>query len=314
MHFIFVYFVRGGFLTKIKCILKAQCKSKNPQRSVAVQKFHAYERSEVPKIKTFSAYEIFWIYRTGFWNEIVHSTSIKQVTMHSKGCQSVEQQKRTKNNEQPQEHRWSRWKIITFSFISFQSSSRLQSHCELWSILVVRLAHSADLRSRLRKASSAPSVAYSTGCSRVVTHHGTNSAQWCLTLVIWREQVCHCRLAVDFYRLLHNAHAAFYAWWANTYFFLLLLAHNNFYVKLSRKCLILHNYYPGQKKIALTFLFPCLNQASTSFSNELHLPSGQQCDRLQLSASAPSQLSLGLALMKSHATQGLPENHTPRTK
>ena len=32
---------------------------------------------------------------------------------------------------------------------------------ELWSILVVRLAHSADLRSRLRHMSRAPSVAYS---------------------------------------------------------------------------------------------------------------------------------------------------------
>ena len=45
---------------------------------------------------------------------------------------------------------------------------------ELWSILVVRLAHSADLRSRLRHVSSAPNVTYSTGCSRVATHPGTN--------------------------------------------------------------------------------------------------------------------------------------------
>ena len=65
----------------------------------------------------------------------------------------------------------------------------------LWSILVVRLAHSADLRSRLRHVSGAPSVAYSTGCSRVVTHPGTNPARRCLTSVIWREPVCHRRLA-----------------------------------------------------------------------------------------------------------------------
>ena len=44
MHFIFVYFVRSGFRTKIKCILKIQSKSANPQRSAAVRKFHAYER------------------------------------------------------------------------------------------------------------------------------------------------------------------------------------------------------------------------------------------------------------------------------
>ena len=50
MHFIFVYqyFVRGGFGTKIKCTLKIQSKSDNPQRLVAVRKFRAYE--------------IFWIY------------------------------------------------------------------------------------------------------------------------------------------------------------------------------------------------------------------------------------------------------------
>ena len=62
MHFIFVHFVRGGLRTKIKCILKIQSKSENPQRSVAVRKFHAYERSGVRRIQKFSAYEIFWIY------------------------------------------------------------------------------------------------------------------------------------------------------------------------------------------------------------------------------------------------------------
>ena len=62
---------------------------------------------------------------------------------------------------------------------------------------MVRLAHSADLRSRLRYVSSAPSVAYTTGCSRVVTHPGTNPARRCLTSVIRREPVCHRRLAAD---------------------------------------------------------------------------------------------------------------------
>ena len=33
------------------------------------------------------------------------------------------------------------------------------------------------------------------GCSRVVTHPGTNPARWGLTWVIWREPVCHRRLA-----------------------------------------------------------------------------------------------------------------------
>ena len=67
--------------------------------------------------------------------------------------------------------------------LKFQTAVTLCSD-ELWSILVVRLAHSADLRSRLRHVSSAPSVAYSTGCSRVVTHPGTNPARRCLTSVI----------------------------------------------------------------------------------------------------------------------------------
>ena len=47
-HVIFVYFVRSGFRTKIKCIPKVQSKSENPQRSATVRKFHAYERPESP--------------------------------------------------------------------------------------------------------------------------------------------------------------------------------------------------------------------------------------------------------------------------
>ena len=70
-----------------------------------------------------------------------------------------------------------------FFFTQVQTPVTLCSG-ELWSILVVRPAHSADLRSRLRHVSSAPSVAYSTGCSRVVTHPGTNPARRCLTSVI----------------------------------------------------------------------------------------------------------------------------------
>ena len=62
MHFIFIYFVRGGFHTKIKCMLNIPSKPENPQRSAAVRKFHAYERSGVPRIRKFSAYEIFWNY------------------------------------------------------------------------------------------------------------------------------------------------------------------------------------------------------------------------------------------------------------
>ena len=51
MHVIFVYFVRGTFYTKIKCMWKVKSKSENPQRSVTVRKFHAYERSESPGYK-----------------------------------------------------------------------------------------------------------------------------------------------------------------------------------------------------------------------------------------------------------------------
>ena len=45
-HVIFVYFVRGGFRTKIKCMRKALSKSENPHRSATVRKFYAYEKSE----------------------------------------------------------------------------------------------------------------------------------------------------------------------------------------------------------------------------------------------------------------------------
>ena len=61
MHFIFEYFVRSGFRTKIECVLNLQSKAKNPQRLAAVWKFHAYERSEVTRIRKLSADEIFWI-------------------------------------------------------------------------------------------------------------------------------------------------------------------------------------------------------------------------------------------------------------
>ena len=62
MHVIFVYFVRGGFRTKIKSMQKVQSKAENLQRSVTVRKFHLYERSESPGYQKMSAYEIFWIY------------------------------------------------------------------------------------------------------------------------------------------------------------------------------------------------------------------------------------------------------------
>ena len=48
MHVIFVYFVRGGFRTKIKCMRKLKSKSENLQRPATVRKFHAYERLESP--------------------------------------------------------------------------------------------------------------------------------------------------------------------------------------------------------------------------------------------------------------------------
>ena len=48
MHVIFVYFVCGDFLTKIKGMRKVKSKSENPHQSATVRKFHAYERLEMP--------------------------------------------------------------------------------------------------------------------------------------------------------------------------------------------------------------------------------------------------------------------------
>ena len=48
MHVIFVYFVRGGFRTKIKDMRKLKSKPENLQRPATVRKFHAYERLESP--------------------------------------------------------------------------------------------------------------------------------------------------------------------------------------------------------------------------------------------------------------------------
>ena len=57
--------------------------------------------------------------------------------------------------------------IIIIFLLKFQTPVTLCSG-KLWSILLARLSHSADLRSRLRHVSSAPSVAYSTECSQVL--------------------------------------------------------------------------------------------------------------------------------------------------
>ena len=59
---------------------------------------------------------------------------------------------------------WRHWMHLSYIFFYTQAQTPV-TFCsgELWSILVVRLAHSADLRSRLRHVSCVPSVAYSTG-------------------------------------------------------------------------------------------------------------------------------------------------------
>ena len=63
MHFIFVYFVRGGFRTKIKCIQKVQSKSEG-QHSEQYENFMGTGPRKVggPKRAKISAHEIFWIY------------------------------------------------------------------------------------------------------------------------------------------------------------------------------------------------------------------------------------------------------------
>ena len=47
-HVIFVYFARGGFRTKIKCMRKVQSKSENLKWSATARKLHAYKRFESP--------------------------------------------------------------------------------------------------------------------------------------------------------------------------------------------------------------------------------------------------------------------------
>ena len=70
MHVIFVYFVRGGFRTKIKCIRNWSKGSKQVRESTAVSmvsdctKISCVRNVGEPRIRKLSAYEIFWIYST----------------------------------------------------------------------------------------------------------------------------------------------------------------------------------------------------------------------------------------------------------
>ena len=72
-HVIFVYFVRGGFRTKIKCTQKVQSKSENPQRSATVRKFHVYERLESPRHEN-------WV-RTKYSGFTVNDTTFSAYTV-----------------------------------------------------------------------------------------------------------------------------------------------------------------------------------------------------------------------------------------
>ena len=116
MHFIFVYIIRGGFRTKKKCILKFQSKSENLQRSGAVRKFHAFERSGVPSIRKFSAYEIFWIYST-----------FHPATTHLNGGFQVQEvfllldQEEKFVEKKPMSIRWSQEVVLLFQWALVQS-------------------------------------------------------------------------------------------------------------------------------------------------------------------------------------------------
>ena len=64
MHVIFVYFVPGGFRTKIKCMRKVQGKSRESAAVSDCTKISCVRKVGEPRIRKLSAYEIFWIYST----------------------------------------------------------------------------------------------------------------------------------------------------------------------------------------------------------------------------------------------------------
>ena len=88
-----------------------------------------------------------------------------------------------------------------FHFLNFYSCSGLTlCNGELWSILVVRLAHSADLRSWLRHVSGEPSVAYSRGVQFIAAFY---NLVFCSTplffLISDSSQICFLLLGLHFY-------------------------------------------------------------------------------------------------------------------
>ena len=122
--------------------------------------------------------------------------------------------------------------------------------------------------------SGAPSVAHSTGCSRVVTHPGTYPARRCLTSVIWRKPVC----------LYANKPADWHTWQMIMMFKLSICCHampslTIFKQALSILWLIIHEFLQATKlnckkcyvfSEANTWLFSHENNArSSNFSHSL---------------------------------------------
>ena len=84
------------------------------------------------------------------------------------------------------------WPLTLWFFFIFYSSP--DSSHTLWWIVEYSGGETSTLCQL--EVSVWPCVC-STGCSRLVTHPGTNPARRCLTSVIWREPVCHRHLVVD---------------------------------------------------------------------------------------------------------------------
>ena len=150
--------------------------------------------------RNFSKWQLFTktcsFYRLGFGGHSAPNRPISDQHRINQSAISTESTNQRSAPNQPisdQHFPTTFWPLTLGFFFFFFYSSPDSSHT-LWWIVEYSGGETSTLCQL--EVSVWPCVC-STGCSRLVTHPGTNPARRCLTSVIWQEPVCHRHLVVD---------------------------------------------------------------------------------------------------------------------